>query len=40
MERGLARNIGVSNFTVKKLTEFLAHDLTVLPAVNQGDWLV
>ena len=36
MDKGLARSIGVSNFTVKKLRELLSEDIRIIPSVNQG----
>ena len=36
VDKGLVRSIGVSNFTVKKLTELLDEDIRIIPSVNQG----
>ena len=36
VDKGLVRSIGVSNFTVKKLTELLEEDIRIIPSVNQG----
>ncbi|KAJ8976873.1 hypothetical protein NQ317_001197 [Molorchus minor] len=35
---GLTRNIGVSNYNVRHLTELLAKDHGIKPAVNQVEW--
>lgn len=34
-KKGLIRSIGVSNYTVKHLTELLSHESGIKPAVNQ-----
>ena len=36
VEQGLCKAIGISNFTIKKITELLEGKVNIVPACNQG----
>lgn len=38
VQKGIVRDIGVSNYTVKHLNELLSYNYNTKPAVNQVEW--
>ena len=36
VEQGLCKAIGISNFTIKKITDLLEGKVKIVPACNQG----